>query len=907
MTTLQFADTHNLVAFLSKPAESEGFEQIVDFLNAHTIKYALTVNPTIYTSCIEQFWATVKVKTVNGEVQLQALVDGKKIIVTEASTIAWNKFSSTMVSAIICIATNQKFNFSKYIFESMVKNLDNAGKFLMFPRFMQVFLDKQLKGMQSHKRIYDAPSHTKKIFGNMKRVVKGFSGRETPLFPAMVVQNQANMGEDNVADEAVNEEMDDSLVRAATMATGLDAYSGGGPRRQETMGDTIAQTRFKHVSKLSNDPLFTRGNTLRSGEDSLKLQELMEFCTKLQQRVLDLENTKTAQAHEIISLKLRVKKLEKKGGSRTHKLKRLYKVGRSARIVSSDETKQEVPNSKKDDVVSTAVDAAQPKVKGVVFKEPVESTTTISSQQPSHAKIQDKGKAKMIEPRPVKKLSNKDQLKLDEEVAQRLQAEFDEQERIKREKAKANIALKETWDDIHAKIEADCLLAERLQTREQEELTIEKRAKLFQQLLKKRRKHFAAKRAEEKRNIPPTRAQQRSIMCTYLKNMAGWKPKDLKNKSFANIEELFDKAMKRVNIFVDFRTKLVEDKDKEIAELQSLMEVIPDKEEVAVDAIPFANKPLSIVDWKIHKEGKKSYYQIIRADGRSKMYLVFSHMLKSFDKEDLETLYKLVKAKYVSTRLVEDLDLVLYGDLKTMFNPHVEDQNGNAPPIIKFVEGVETTIAPATAEEKTQKRLELMARSTLLTGIPNEHQLKFNSIKDAKSLLHAVKKRNKPEIDTLSLDDLYNNLKIYEPETKGISSSSTKTQNIAFVSSNNTNGTNRAVNTAHGATTASTKATVVNSKTFDNLSDAVICAFFASQQNSPQLDNEDLQQIHPDDLEEMDLRWQMAMLTMRAKRLLKNTERKFSVNGNETIGFDKSNVECYNCHKRDTLQGSAWL
>ncbi|GKE96905.1 hypothetical protein Tco_1581760 [Tanacetum coccineum] len=85
MTTLQFADTHNLVVFLAKPAESEGFKQVVDFLNVHTIKYVLPVNPTIYTSCIEQFWATVKVKMVNREHQLQALVDGKKIIVTEAS------------------------------------------------------------------------------------------------------------------------------------------------------------------------------------------------------------------------------------------------------------------------------------------------------------------------------------------------------------------------------------------------------------------------------------------------------------------------------------------------------------------------------------------------------------------------------------------------------------------------------------------------------------------------------------------------------------------------------------------------------------------------------------------------------------------------------------------------------
>ncbi|GKA72894.1 hypothetical protein Tco_0779110 [Tanacetum coccineum] len=147
--------------------------------------------------------------------------------------------------------------------------------------------------------------------------------------------------------------------------------------------------------------------------------------------------------------------------------------------------------------------------------------------------------------------------------------------------------------------------------------------------------------------------------------------------------------------------------------------------------------------------------------------------------------------------------------------------------------------------------------------------------------------RTIPEIDTLNLDDLYNNLKIYEPEVKGTSSSNTNTQNVAFVSSNSTNSTNGAVNTTHGATTASTQATAINLTTIDNLSDAVICTFFASQPNTPQLDNEDLQQIHPDDLEEMYLRWQMVMLTMRARRFLKNTGRKLIVNGNETIGLHK--------------------
>nr|GEV90306.1 hypothetical protein [Tanacetum cinerariifolium] len=123
-------------------------------------------------------------------------------------------------------------------------------------------------------------------------------------------------------------------------------------------------------------------------------------------------------------------------------------------------------------------------------------------------------------------------------------------------------------------------------------------------------------------------------------------------------------------------------------------------------------------------------------------------------------------------------------------------------------------------------------------------------------------------------------------------------------SNNNTSGTNgavntaQAVNTAHGVSTASIQVNSAYSKNIDNLSDAVIFAFFASQPNSHQLVHEDLQQIHPDDMEEMDLRWQMAMLTMRARRFLKNTGRKLTIKGNETIGFDKSKVECYNCHKR---------
>ncbi|GJZ91559.1 hypothetical protein Tco_0663486 [Tanacetum coccineum] len=150
MSTLKFVDTHNMVAFLEKPVEYEGFEKIIDFLSVNPSKYALTVNPTIFVSCIDQFWSTGVVKKVNGEPQVHALIDGKRIVVFEATirrdlhladeggvdclpnatifeeitrmsakTTAWNEFSSTMVSAIICLATNQKFNFSKLSWKGM--------------------------------------------------------------------------------------------------------------------------------------------------------------------------------------------------------------------------------------------------------------------------------------------------------------------------------------------------------------------------------------------------------------------------------------------------------------------------------------------------------------------------------------------------------------------------------------------------------------------------------------------------------------------------------------------------------------------------------------------------------------------------------------------------------------------
>ncbi|GJW96770.1 ribonuclease H-like domain-containing protein [Tanacetum coccineum] len=154
--------------------------------------------------------------------------------------------------------------------------------------------------------------------------------------------------------------------------------------------------------------------------------------------------------------------------------------------------------------------------------------------------------------------------------------------------------------------------------------------------------------------------------------------------------------------------------------------------------------------------------------------------------------------------------------------------------------------------------------------------------------------RNKPDLDELSMDDLYNNLKVYEAEIKSQSSSNSNSQNVAFVSSENTSSTNEAVNTALDVSTASTQGQASSS----TYADDVMFSFFVNQSKSPLLDNEDMEQIDSDDLEEMDLKWQVAMLTMRIKRFIKKTRRNLNLNGKEAVGLDMTKVECYNCHRK---------
>ncbi|GKB51083.1 hypothetical protein Tco_0901836 [Tanacetum coccineum] len=344
----------------------------------------------------------------------------------------------------------------------------------------------------------------------------------------------------------------------------------------------------------------------------------------------------------------------------------------------------------------------------------------------------------MVEPE--KPLKKKDQIALDEELAFRLHAEEQEElermqkERVAQEEA-SRAAIIEEFDSIQAMIKADEPLAARLQHEEQQQFSIEEKSRMLVEMIAERKRFFAAQRAAEQRSKPPTKVQIRNRMCTYLKNMGGYKYNQLKGRSYEEIQKLFDKSYQQVNSFVpidmdseevkgsEARTEEsskrtgddLESDHKEVevddeAELKKHMEIVKD-DKVAIDAIPLATKPLMIVEYKIVREGMIGHFQLIRAggsskrpeddhervlwgdlkvmfepdiksevfcevsevvddygdmaDGSSKRYSSMIKMLKGIDREDLETLWKLVKAKHENTMPKEDYKEALWGDFES--------------------------------------------------------------------------------------------------------------------------------------------------------------------------------------------------------------------------------------------------
>nr|GEZ27578.1 hypothetical protein [Tanacetum cinerariifolium] len=442
-----------MIAFLRKSDASEGFDQIVDFLNAQVIQYALMVNPIIYVSCIKQFWSSVSIKRSNDVVTLQALIDRKKVVITEDSirqalrlddadgvdclqneeifdelermgyekpskkltfykafflaqwkflihTIlqcmsvkrtAWNEFSSSMASAVIRLATSRNFNFSKYILESLVRNVDSHSKFLMYPRFLQLMINAQIADLSSHNTKYASSALRQKVFANIRRIGKGFSGVDTPLF---------------------------------------DEHIPSLPQAKIAQPSSLQPQQPSHTTEIS----MTHLNTL------------LKTCATLTKQVANLEQDKVAQAIKITKLKQRVKRLEKKRGKITEldadKDITLEEVDAEVTMDADDIDKAEP--AKVEEVIevvtasklmtkvvttgATTITVAQvPKAsaprrrRGVIIQDPKEATIASVIMQ-SEVKSKDKGKGILVEePKPLKRLA---QIKQDEAFARKLEDEL---------------------------------------------------------------------------------------------------------------------------------------------------------------------------------------------------------------------------------------------------------------------------------------------------------------------------------------------------------------------------------------------------------------------------------------------------------------------------------------------------
>ncbi|GKC44725.1 hypothetical protein Tco_1062447 [Tanacetum coccineum] len=194
------------------------------------------------------------------------------------------------------------------------------------------------------------------------------------------------------------------------------------------------------------------------------------------------------------------------------------------------------------------------------------------------------------------------------------------------------------------------------------------------EMIVERKEFFAAQRAAEQRSKPPTKTQIRNRMCAYLKNMEVVKSSETRTERSskrAGDKLESDKSKKQK---IDKHIEAEKDDDQEETEMKRHIEIVKD-DEVAIDAIPLATKPLMIVKYKIDKDGRMGYFKLIRADESSKRYLSMIKMLQDIDREDLETLWKLVKVKHGNTRLEEDYERVLWCDLKVMFEPDIMEKS----------------------------------------------------------------------------------------------------------------------------------------------------------------------------------------------------------------------------------------
>nr|GEY17366.1 putative ribonuclease H-like domain-containing protein [Tanacetum cinerariifolium] len=669
-----FADTHNMVAILTKSEASEGFDQIIDFLNGSYIKYALTVNPHIYVSCIKQFWNTVTAKQSNDVTRLQALVDRKKVVISKAvirdvlrlvdavgvdclpnediftglacmgyekpstkitfykafflsqwkflihtilqsmsdKRTSWNKFSSAMTSAVICLSTGRKFNFSKYIFDSLVRNVDSSSKFYMYPRFIQLIIQNQLGDLSTYTTKYTSPALTQKVFTNMRRVRKGFSGVETPLFEGVTA--------------AIAEDVQEPSIPSTT------------PPPQPQDLPSTSQVQQTPLSSPQSQP-----QPQPQAPDFLLslLLIALDACAALTSRIEQLESDKVVQALEITKLKKRVKRLEKGHKVKVFKLRRLKKVGTSQRVDTSDDTimkdisnqgrmidkldrdegvalmgekKEEKKAGEVKDIAGDAqVEGRQAEIQAKIYQIEMYHASKVLSMQEDEPKVHEAvdmvTTAKLITEvvttasTPVSAASTiipaaePKVLAIPTVVLVRVAAAST--------RRRKGVVIRDPKEESTAKIPAKTKSKDKgkgVMVEEPKPMKKKQQVELDEeyQVMKKR---------------PQTEAQARRNMIMYSKNTAGFRLDYFNEMSYDDIQEEENRAFESINETLAQKAAKRRKLNEEVTKLYKHLEIVPDEDyDVFTEATPLARK-VPVVDNSIIHLNNKPHYKIVKADG----------------------------------------------------------------------------------------------------------------------------------------------------------------------------------------------------------------------------------------------------------------------------------------------------
>ncbi|GKA18743.1 hypothetical protein Tco_0698658 [Tanacetum coccineum] len=891
MAVLESCPKHNMVAYLEKTEGNAEFHEVIDFLARSSIHHALTVSPVVSTTFVEQFWMSAKSKIINNVRYITAKVAGKPVSISEASirsdllfddadgidslpnqaifdaiqlmgyegdltvltfnkalfspqwrflfhtmnhcisskSTSWDQIPTNIATAVICLTSNQKYNFSKLIFDGMLRHLDAKKKFVMYPRFISIFLDKQLVNVPVPLDHFPVNALTSKVFSFMVKKGKHFSGKVTPLFASMLVQSTEDEGATSERpsepqptpspphpSEANIEPQSDPSPRPSPTPHIPDSIlevSGGnqGDQAKEIKNLKAQIKKLKKQAKpvITHHRAWMKSVSLKqrlAGKRSLKKNWMQKESVSKQGRKSakaepsvhkdplfdeldddEIDNMDTEDAQDVGRSRDVVNEEKENADAEVSTEDVLstaqQKVSTDKEKVSTDRPKVSTDGSKvstdkeKDSTdrtdegtddqtegrratqttqtttstmfgddetiaqvllnMSQAKAVSREKEKGVEFKDVEEterprptSTRSLLTLKPL-PKIdpKDKGKKKIEEedesetesegiPEAEKKFK---QLASDEEMARKLQEDWETEEERKRlaEEEATNDALIRNYDDIKARIEADRLLAERLQEEEREQFTVEERAKFLHDTIAAQRRFLAQQRSEAIRNKPPTKNQLRNQMITYLKHLGNFQHSHLKTKKFEEIQALYEKIKRSNEDFIAIGSakdermiKEMNEKGIDYSKNESVKEESKEEEGTKKrksghikmiarkkprkqsddDSDDEHRKCLKIVTFEGTLDSeimeKKSviarldkvsspdgdYLVLYRANGNFRAFNYLMEVLHIFDRQDLFHLYELMMEQYSEITL-EGFELILWGDLKIMMESSTEEND----------------------------------------------------------------------------------------------------------------------------------------------------------------------------------------------------------------------------------------